>query len=235
MNSKLILAAAAAVVAISTAGAASATVGVATYTGKVTANGNNTSAPGAFGAVGGDTFTAVFDFDTSLGYDRLEPGFEEVTYGGTSNGFTPPITSATLTIGGVTLSFGAQKYANAQIFNHAPIDDEILFGVTGADNSQLFLWFATAPGTMGHDDFSQSFSVGPSGPDAPGGVPNDNWLGNSGFFHLGNGESVTLAADHLTVDIQGGAVPEPATWGLMLLGFGGAGALLRRRRAQFAA
>lgn len=28
-----------------------------------------------------------------------------------------------------------------------------------------------------------------------------------------------------------GAVPEPATWGLMLLGFGAAGALLRRRRA----
>jgi hypothetical protein len=26
------------------------------------------------------------------------------------------------------------------------------------------------------------------------------------------------------------AVPEPATWGLMLLGFGGMGMMLRRRR-----
>jgi hypothetical protein len=33
----------------------------------------------------------------------------------------------------------------------------------------------------------------------------------------------------------GGAVPEPATWGLMILGFGGAGAALRSRRRKAAA
>ena len=33
---------------------------------------------------------------------------------------------------------------------------------------------------------------------------------------------------------QAVAVPEPATWGLMLLGFGGLGAALRRRRASLA-
>lgn len=34
---------------------------------------------------------------------------------------------------------------------------------------------------------------------------------------------------------RGGAVPEPASWALMLTGFGGMGALVRRRRADLAA
>jgi hypothetical protein len=34
--------------------------------------------------------------------------------------------------------------------------------------------------------------------------------------------------------VTGGGVPEPATWGLMLVGFGGLGAVLRRRRGQAA-
>ena len=34
--------------------------------------------------------------------------------------------------------------------------------------------------------------------------------------------------------VLGGAVPEPATWAMMILGFGGAGVALRRRRAALA-
>lgn len=34
-------------------------------------------------------------------------------------------------------------------------------------------------------------------------------------------------------DLRMTNVPEPSTWAMMLLGFGGAGALIRRRRAQF--
>jgi len=40
--------------------------------------------------------------------------------------------------------------------------------------------------------------------------------------------------DNLTYSPVRGAVPEPATWGLMLMGFGGMGAMLRRRRVAFA-
>jgi hypothetical protein len=35
---------------------------------------------------------------------------------------------------------------------------------------------------------------------------------------------------HITVYDDAGAVPEPATWGLMLLGFAGVGAAMRRSR-----
>ena len=43
---------------------------------------------------------------------------------------------------------------------------------------------------------------------------------------LGNGNTGNVAAR------GGGVVPEPATWAMMLVGFGGLGAMLRRRRAQ---
>ena len=54
------------------------------------------------------------------------------------------------------------------------------------------------------------------------------------------GEVVETKAHNIVVtqpDLrdQIGAVPEPATWGLMILGFGGVGAAIRRRRRPLAA
>jgi hypothetical protein len=40
--------------------------------------------------------------------------------------------------------------------------------------------------------------------------------------------------DNLTGDNFGATIPEPGTWALMILGFGGAGAALRRRRSMSA-
>lgn len=40
----------------------------------------------------------------------------------------------------------------------------------------------------------------------------------------------TTGNDSLSFDAPTGGVPEPSSWALMILGFGGAGALLRRRR-----
>jgi hypothetical protein len=46
-----------------------------------------------------------------------------------------------------------------------------------------------------------------------------------------NGTSTVAGADSGTVTIAAaGAVPEPATWAMMLLGFGGIGMAMRRRR-----
>ena len=78
-----------------------------------------------------------------------------------------------------------------------------------------------------------SFQVGSSD-------PANTWLHYDGSF-VATGANTTLAFDNLTgggngglyldnVAVSGGAVPEPATWALMLTGFGLAGATLRRRQ-----
>jgi hypothetical protein len=43
--------------------------------------------------------------------------------------------------------------------------------------------------------------------------------------------------DYVTINseaFRGGAVPEPATWAMLILGFGAAGSMIRRRKAVFA-
>lgn len=57
---------------------------------------------------------------------------------------------------------------------------------------------------------------------------------SNGFFGAYGPEtfgSATLSITARATDPVNGAVPEPATWGMMLVGFGAAGAALRRRRS----
>lgn len=68
---------------------------------------------------------------------------------------------------------------------------------------------------------------------------NMNWKTES-FTFTAFDTSVKLSFSATADDAYGPAidnvraVPEPATWALMILGFGGAGAMLRKRRVQFA-
>ena len=51
------------------------------------------------------------------------------------------------------------------------------------------------------------------------------------------GTSVTFSSTGIAFELDNiavGVVPEPATWAFMIMGFGGAGAMLRRRRAAIA-
>lgn len=55
----------------------------------------------------------------------------------------------------------------------------------------------------------------------------------SGVGYLANSVG-TITTAQQSRDFGGGAVPEPAGWTLMILGFGGVGALLRHRRGRIA-
>jgi hypothetical protein len=52
-------------------------------------------------------------------------------------------------------------------------------------------------------------------------------------FSISSGALQSFKAANITGSF-GGSIPEPATWGLMIMGFGGVGALLRNRRRQAA-
>ena len=126
-------------------------------------------------------------------------------------------------------------------------------------NSSMFYTFASA-GTFKIDFlFSPRPGIGPgSNPIslylngvllAPPGTLTGGPLGatdwnayGSNAFNAGVGDTLLFAAegesdslggyiDNITIST---AVPEPATWMMMMLGFGGLGALLRRRRTGFA-
>ena len=119
---------------------------------------------------------------------------------------------------------------------------------TYSTSTCLSLGGATSFGTFiidfGQDEFNGTFDGGSTPTDIPG-ISNTSWLftvlegtgrflGASGTF---NGTGLTDARTRpaqVSIDFVGSmnapAVPEPATWGLMLLGFSGIGLLVRRQR-----
>jgi hypothetical protein len=65
------------------------------------------------------------------------------------------------------------------------------------------------------------------------GAMNGGWWFSADIYDGATSSTYNVAARDAFEQIQN-AVPEPATWGLMIMGFGGVGAVLRRRRAATA-
>lgn len=60
------------------------------------------------------------------------------------------------------------------------------------------------------------------------------WSNGGFWFESKSGQPVSIRVDNLTFATVAGSVPEPATWAMMIIGFGLAGTTLRRRRAVLA-
>ncbi|WP_293677517.1 PEPxxWA-CTERM sorting domain-containing protein [uncultured Phenylobacterium sp.] len=241
----LTAAVAVALAAISLAAPSSAVVMTATYTGTVASGDDNhgTFFGGAHSShfAGDEAFTAVFIYDTALGIhtgdgildDRIRGGI------GAPGGGPSPMLSASLTIKGLTIDLPVG------------FDDSVR-----AQSEAFFLGFR--PGLVTHtSDFRTSIpdldrqytlSVGAFIP-TPASVEatHDLDIDLGGSFFLIDQSRLTpsigpadgshaisaygqLRATHLRVESAAAAVPEPAQWSLMILGFAASGALLRRRR-----
>lgn len=235
MKTKLLLAVA--VIAISTLAesAAQAAVGTATFTGTVT---SLTDSAGLFsGAKVGDAFTSVWTLDTELGNHAVNPGNVQYAYGGSQyepghssydpsmfgpSSYNSPVLSANLTINGITVGFLGDTYGNGQTYfgsvafvansdhNPPPFTDKYY--------TQLLNFFDNAP-----RDLLTSFNVSePSGA-----------YGSYDIARPGVDSHGVFSTTKMTWQVAG--VPEPATWALMIGGFGLTGAGLRRQRRVVAA
>jgi hypothetical protein len=179
----------------------------------------------------GSTFEAIFLFDTTI-----SPGSGSDVGGGDEYGDATPTYGGTFRINDGPVQFTRGSYYGAlAAFDYLGSTD---FYVTAQDR--------TEDGAGGSHASYLSFDFR-----KPGGFPNgldeafdfDITAADQpyGIFFIQDrlNDTVTKQADailrptHITKTVSGvAAVPEPATWAMMLFGFGGIGATLRRRRRQ---
>jgi hypothetical protein len=209
------------------ASAASATIVTATYTGSITGTtpqgdpGAAFDKTGVFGSLMNlDTqdFTATFVFDTNLGQRATIAGQDQLV-GGAIVGLASPFLSASLTIEGVTHAFQSDVLGFALVVTDGAHNATLHLVESGFDFLSAGLQNPALPLDL-TVPFSGDYSLGdPASPTV------GEFLISDGTNPVAHGY---LDASHLTITAS--AAPEPAAWGLMLMGFGGLGAMARRAR-----
>jgi hypothetical protein len=154
-------------------------------------------------------------------YDPVEGGFFARLTAGVDLGVYTTLSRSFSLLSASVLSGDAAFLA----FDYLPYDDDAYVLVRKAGSDQvLFASNVSAVGDYGHTDWVH-FSTGPL---AAGSYILEAGVRDNADF---GGSSQLLVDNFAIATLPVAGVPEPATWGLMILGFAGAGATLRRRRA----
>lgn len=213
-----------------------------TFSGQV-AEGFDTT--GVFGAantvLSGDPFSITYTFDTSKGALSQGPGYSFLQGGAAPTG---PFSAATLTINGVGVSISGVTTDPSSDFattNDSTISGAVEAAIGGGDLNTSYSYAFNA--IVGLSDASASFDTAHNSTGLPticlDSTCNDLYSGSFGI-----NESSTRFPDayglfgldqttKIVATVSGvGAVPEPATWALMLIGFSGVGAAIRRSRRR---
>ncbi len=239
---KILLATTLAALAATAALPAAAAVYVTTWSGTLV---NGFDRTGEFGQINrnlsGLAFTAVYALDDSAPNAKLSlsPGYSTITGGPNQGSPLTPLT-ADLTIAGHVMHFGIGANPYHQASNgdakgvisgtYNDYEDEIFggFGDTSIIRSAVT---STTGNFLTSSDPRTPFAAGGAGLTFSGGFSvNNNAAG------VGNERQTFAYSDFLIARVdtvlrpQGGAVPEPASWALMITGFGAAGVMLRHRR-----
>ena len=147
-------------------------------------------------------------------FARLNSGLGEGVYTTLSHSFT--------LLGAGSVS-GSAAFLS---FDYLPYDDDAFVRIFDQLTSQtLFSASIGSVGDYGETGWTQfSANLGPGSYTLQAAVRNN----------VDNGVDSALLLDNVSIQGSVGVVPEPGAWALMILGFGGAGAALRRRRMVLA-
>jgi hypothetical protein len=202
----------------------------ATYTGTL-ADGFDLT--GMFGVPGADLtgagYVATFTYDSALAGHHTtgidSGGLYERAFGGSYDGTGNPMVDSSITVGGVTIDLRPRYFGEADVFftDFAQEASEELGRSDGMESDSAIEALAHAPGGI------------PATVDAT--VPTEPAV-LLGFFqiyvHLDATDDYPVLTygdfDH-AMGTFSVSVPEPGAWALMVAGFGGIGAAMRRRRA----
>lgn len=217
-----------------------ATVIVTRWTGTLS---GGTDYPNLFGlgynqSLNGLAFTAVYTTDDTIvgGTISRDVYSSGISSGGGLNRVWAKSTTAVLTINGHSFSFSGPSvdYADFDVINRLPV-----FAADGSGIDYVQNWVESSyGGPQGRgfliNNFVQSKTVDfLHSPDyrAPFSVTPAAGIAFSGGFAI-DGGAVGSFSNFVTTGVTTtvGGVPEPASWALLLTGFGVVGAAARRRR-----
>lgn len=190
---------------------ASAARYIATYTGVVNRGYDYGQVFGDVLRLDGESFTATYLFDSDVGIDHYLTPTSQWRLGGTNSGADTPILKASITIKGTTVQFDSSWESSLSY----DAGDAASHGVNGQPDGATYLFnmLRGAP-------FSRITDVGT--------YSSDDGFGGFGLAKNGTWTSAGLVSQTLTLS----AIPEPASWAMMIVGFGAAGAMVRSSRRR---
>lgn len=180
------------------------------------------------------------DFDNPTAANVLFTGNEVTTTPNPIDTSAPPPWSGGVLVGGATVPVDDTDYASVQAGGTSTFSISPGFYLTS------FSFYLGSPDTFNKVTFNsanggtQTFT----GEEIWGGSPpgtGDRTLGYRVYYDFGGAKvtSITFESSQNAFEFDGlagnvVAVPEPGTWALMIMGFGGAGAMIRRRKMAVA-
>jgi hypothetical protein len=223
------------------AGPASATVMIMNYAG--TFSGDDFAGVIGFAGVHFDdtAFTASFTYDTGKGSLSDFAGTAQYLQGGSAIGAEPAVTSALLTVGGHTTDLTQTFNGSAETYGPA-YSQPFSSRVAGQFEEDSTTSFSTGD-TFGYLNFYLGgYGAAPARLDQAWEGAVDGY-GNlsAGVYNADGDGGPTISLNFTPTFVQvrsadvAAAVPEPASWAMMLTGFFGVGGAVRLRRRRTSA